>query len=80
MPIYEYECEDCENSFEIQQKFSDKSLTICQLCGGDLRKVIHAPGIIFKGDGWYITDSRKQDRKINLETGDKDNDSENEEK
>ena len=70
MPIYVYECETCNFTFEIKQEFKDKSLTTCASCGGDLHKIIHAPAVIFKGDGWYITDSRKQTRKINLGTGD----------
>ncbi len=56
MPIYEYRCEDCETVIEKLQKFSDPPLTECARCGGRLQKVISAPGLQFKGSGWYVTD------------------------
>ncbi len=59
MPNYEYECKKCGNRFEIRQSANDDPLTRCQEkgCRGTLKKVIHPVGIIFKGSGWYITDS-----------------------
>ncbi|HEY5648253.1 MAG TPA: FmdB family zinc ribbon protein [Nitrospiria bacterium] len=56
MPIYEYECEDCQNRVEVMQKVSDAPLQKCENCGGALRKLLSAPGLMFKGSGWYVTD------------------------
>ncbi len=61
MPTYEYECQSCHRRVEAVQKFSDPSLTTCEHCGGDLRKVFSAVGIVFKGSGFYKNDSRKSD-------------------
>ena len=58
MPTYEYECTACHRRFEVFQRFADAPLTVCEDCGGDLKKVISAPGIVFKGGGFYKTDSR----------------------
>lgn len=58
MPTYEYECTACHRRLEVVQRFSDSPLTTCEECGGDLKKVISAPGIVFKGGGFYKTDSR----------------------
>jgi putative FmdB family regulatory protein len=59
MPIYEYECGSCGRRFETLQRFSDDPLTTDPDCGGDVRRVIQPVGIIFKGSGFYVTDSRK---------------------
>jgi putative FmdB family regulatory protein len=59
MPLYDYACMDCGHRFEARQSFSDDPLTDCPECNGHIRRVIHPSGIIFKGSGWYITDSRK---------------------
>jgi len=59
MPIYEYECSACKHRFERSQRFSDAALTECPDCGGSVRRVIFPAGVVFKGSGWYITDSRK---------------------
>jgi putative FmdB family regulatory protein len=56
MPLYEYECESCGHRREVIQKFSDPPLTVCDTCGGPLRKLLSSPAIQFKGSGWYITD------------------------
>jgi putative FmdB family regulatory protein len=58
MPTYEYECQACHERVEAVQKFTDPSLTVCPLCGGELRKVFSAVGIVFKGSGFYKNDSR----------------------
>ena len=58
MPTYEYECQACHERVEAVQRFSDPALSICPLCGGDLRKVFSAVGIVFKGSGFYKNDSR----------------------
>ena len=58
MPKYQYQCKACGEALEVQQSFSDDALTICPNCGGDLRKVFNAVGVVFKGSGFYKTDSR----------------------
>jgi putative FmdB family regulatory protein len=58
MPTYVYRCQQCNNHLEVIQKFSDAPLKICPRCQGQLNRVIHATGIVFKGSGWYVTDSR----------------------
>lgn len=58
MPTYEYVCKKCGDNFEVFQSFSDKPLKTHKQCGGDLQKVFHARGIVFKGGGFYATDSR----------------------
>lgn len=59
MPTYTYQCSDCGVSFEQFQKFSEEPLTTCPSCSGSVRRVLHPVGVVFKGSGWYITDSRK---------------------
>lgn len=59
MPTYEYACRACGEHLEVVQGFKDAPLTECGRCGGELRKVFSAAGIIFKGSGYYVTDSRK---------------------
>ena len=66
MPLYEYQCKDCGVRFERNQSFRDAPLTRCPECEGEVHRVIGATGIIFKGSGFYINDSRKsgdKDRK-----------------
>lgn len=58
MPTYVYKCDDCGFHFEKLQKFSDKPLTSCPRCKGHIKRLIHPTGVVFKGSGWYITDSR----------------------
>jgi putative FmdB family regulatory protein len=58
VPTYQYACMDCAEDFEVRQSFSDPSLTECPACEGRLRKVFNAVGIVFKGSGFYRTDSR----------------------
>lgn len=58
MPTYQYVCTECGEPLEVVQKFSDDALTECPACSGRLRKVFSAAGIIFKGSGFYRTDSR----------------------
>ena len=59
MPTYEYACADCGHNHEAVQSFSDDPLTVCPECGGTLRKVFGNVGVVFKGSGFYRTDSRK---------------------
>jgi putative FmdB family regulatory protein len=58
VPTYQYTCTDCGEPVEAVQKFSDPPLTVCTACGGKLRKVFSPVGIVFKGSGFYRTDSR----------------------
>jgi putative FmdB family regulatory protein len=58
MPLYVYKCNDCENQFEVRQRFSDEPLTVCPKCEGQIRRVINPVGVVFKGSGFYVTDSR----------------------
>ena len=58
MPTYEYACKQCGENFDIYQSFSDKPLKKHADCGGELQKVFHARGIVFKGGGFYATDSK----------------------
>ena len=58
MPTYAYACTSCDNRFEVHQSFSDDSLTRCERCEGTLRKLFNSVGIVFKGSGFYRTDSR----------------------
>ena len=58
MPTYQYRCTACSKELEAVQKFSDPALTTCPTCSGGLRKVYSAVGVVFKGSGFYATDSR----------------------
>ena len=59
MPTYQYRCTECGEQLEVVQKFTDAALTVCPNCQGPLRKVFNAVGVVFKGSGFYRTDSRK---------------------
>lgn len=59
MPTYQYRCRACGDELEAFQKFTDPALTECPSCEGELRKVFGAVGVVFKGSGFYATDSRK---------------------
>jgi putative FmdB family regulatory protein len=58
VPTYEYACTECGDRLEVVQRFSDDPLSVCAACGGRLRKVFSPVGIVFKGSGFYRTDSR----------------------
>lgn len=58
MPTYQYRCSECGHAFEQFQSFSDDALTVCPECNGVLRKVFNSVGVVFKGSGFYKTDSR----------------------
>jgi putative FmdB family regulatory protein len=60
MPLYEYECEDCGVRFERRQPITADSLKTCPECGGEVHRLIHPVGIIFKGKGFYVTDNRSK--------------------
>lgn len=59
MPTYTYECTECGDRFDITQAFTDDALTTCEKCSGRLRKRFNSVGIVFKGSGFYRTDSRE---------------------
>ena len=63
MPTYEYVCTSCGHRLDAVQKFTDEALTECPECGGALRKVFGAVGIVLKGSGFYKTDTRAQDKR-----------------
>ncbi|MGB8208592.1 MAG: FmdB family zinc ribbon protein [Mycobacterium sp.] len=59
MPTYSYVCTECDNRFDVVQAFTDDSLTTCEQCSGRLRKLFNSVGVVFKGSGFYRTDSRE---------------------
>jgi putative FmdB family regulatory protein len=59
MPTYEYACITCGHRFDVRQSFHDDPVSECPKCGADVRRVLYPAGVIFKGSGWYATDSRK---------------------
>ena len=62
MPLYEYKCDKCEQTFEVIQKFSDEPLTVHDKCGGAVRRLLSSPALQFKGSGWYVNDYAKSGR------------------
>ena len=58
MPIYDYHCDQCGHTFSADQSYADATLEICPSCGKKPRKLMATPAIVFKGGGWYKTDSR----------------------
>ena len=68
MPTYQYACTECGHAFEQFQSFSDDALTVCPECEGRLRKVFNAVGVVFKGSGFYRTDSRSASGTVSSST------------
>jgi putative FmdB family regulatory protein len=56
MPLYDYRCHKCGETFEVRQKFSDDPLTVHEGCGGEVERLLSPPALQFKGSGWYVTD------------------------
>lgn len=75
MPTYSYACTECDNRFDIVQSFSDDSLTVCPACSGKLRKLFNSVGIVFKGSGFYRTDSRGGSSSVSESAGESKSDS-----
>jgi putative FmdB family regulatory protein len=71
MPTYEYRCRNCGHTFDVVQAMSDETLTVCPVCGGELRKVFAPPAISFKGSGFYATDHGKKSKSGGEKTGEK---------
>ena len=69
MPTYSYRCTECDNAFDIHQAFTDDSLTVCDVCGGKLRKLFNTIGVTFNGSGFYRTDSRSEGGAKKSESG-----------
>lgn len=69
MPTYSYRCTECDNAFDIHQAFTDDSLTVCDVCGGKLRKLFNTIGVTFNGSGFYRTDSRADSGSSKSESG-----------
>jgi len=67
MPIYEYRCVDCNEQFEVMQKITDDPLSICEFCGGNLKRLITNTSFVLKGSGWYVTDYPSPERKKAME-------------
>ncbi len=59
MPLYEYQCQQCQHRFEKIQSFSEADPERCPKCGGKIERMLHAPAVQFKGSGWYATDYKK---------------------
>jgi putative FmdB family regulatory protein len=59
LPIYEYKCEGCGETFEVIQKFADEPVAVHEKCGGHVHRLMSAPSFQFKGSGWYVTDYAK---------------------
>jgi putative FmdB family regulatory protein len=71
VPIYEYECGLCHFCFEKRQSFDEEPVALCPKCQGKARRVLRSVPVIFKGSGFYITDSRKGDEKAGEKRSDK---------
>jgi putative FmdB family regulatory protein len=71
VPTYQYACTECGDRVEAVQKFTDDPLTVCDACGGRLRKVFFPAGIVFKGSGFYRTDSRNGSKSPSVAAKDK---------
>ena len=80
MPTYQYRCTECGTDLEVVQKFSDAALTVCPECEGTLRKVYSAVGVVFKGSGFYATDSRNSKSASSAPKGDSKSDTKTETK
>ena len=68
MPTYEYECLKCGRLFEIRQRISEPPLAACDVCGGQVRRLLSAAPFILKGKGWYVTDYPSESRKKALQS------------
>ena len=67
MPTYDYECEQCERTYEVRQRISAPPLTTCQHCGGRVHRLLAAAPFILKGRGWHVTDYPSEARKKGMD-------------
>jgi len=63
MPIYDYHCDHCGHAFSAVQRFADDAISVCPSCGKPPRRLLSNPALVFKGSGWYKTDSRGPEKK-----------------
>ena len=63
MPIYEYQCQNCSRRFEVMQRMTEPLLSTCEVCGGEVRRLISQTSFVLKGSGWYVTDYPSESRK-----------------
>jgi putative FmdB family regulatory protein len=75
VPTYDYECDDCRRVYEVRQPISAEPLTVCQHCGGRIRRLLSPAPFILKGGGWYVTDYPSESRKKAMEAEKKSSDS-----
>ncbi len=68
MPTYDYQCEQCERTFEVRQRISAEPLKTCQFCGGPVHRLLSPAAFILKGGGWYVTDYPSEARKKAVES------------
>ncbi|HEY3994350.1 MAG TPA: FmdB family zinc ribbon protein [Mycobacterium sp.] len=68
MPTYSYQCTECDDRFDVVQAFTDDALTTCERCSGRLRKRFNSVGVVFKGSGFYRTDSRESSKSSKAST------------
>jgi len=69
MPIYDYHCDHCGHAFSAIQRFADDAIAVCPSCGKPPRRLLSNPALVFKGSGWYKTDSRGPEKKDKAESG-----------
>ena len=62
MPTYGYQCNDCKHEFSVFQAMKDDPIAICPECAGTVKRLLYPVGVVFKGSGWYINDSRKPEK------------------
>lgn len=62
MPTYGYQCNKCKHEFSVFQSMKDDAISTCPECAGTVKRLLYPVGIVFKGSGWYINDSRKPDK------------------
>lgn len=68
MPLYDYKCSKCGHVFEVQQRITEEPLKYCPLCKGGIKRLISAAGIVFKGSGFYVTDSSSKHSALSSKT------------
>lgn len=71
MPVYTYQCEECGVRFDARQRFADAPISVCPECGGATHKVIGPVGVVFKGSGFYVNDSRSNNSTLKSSTSHK---------